>query len=288
MRTRGFVTIAVGDVRYYKLAKNLLMSYRFQTPENERYPFAVITNVENEYTELFDKVIVISNLELSYMSKLQMLAHPPFDENVFIDADCLVYRNINTLLDLGSDNEGGVFAFGKCHELGSHKGWYDYENLGEYKNRVEYEIGMHGGILFFNNDELTKSIYQTCMDIVSKYDQFGFKMFTKPADEPVLALSMAIHKCRPIDSDGFDGGRYYCFLPKAKRISANIIKGQLSYEHKLNSTVVSDCMILHWHNYNTNRPIYKREVYRLYNGHTLLGELRYIVQRIVQRIIDIC
>lgn len=286
MGTKGFVTIAAGDVKYYKLAKNLLMSYRYHTPENERYPFAVITNKENEYTELFDQVVVIPDLELSYMSKLQMLVNPPFDENVFIDADCLVYRNINELLNIGYNNGGGISAFGKCHDLGSQNGWYDYENLGEYMNRVQFEINMHGGILFFKNDEVTRSIYHTCMDIVGRYEQFRFKVFTKPADEPIMALSMAVHNCRPIDTNGFDGGTYYCFLPVAKQIKVNIIKGKLCYKHRSNPSWISKCMILHWQNYNTSKPIYKREVYRLYHGITVQGELRYVLSRIIQMIIN--
>ena len=31
MGTRGFVTIAVGSIKYYKLAHNLLLSYRLHT-----------------------------------------------------------------------------------------------------------------------------------------------------------------------------------------------------------------------------------------------------------------
>ena len=56
---KGFVTIATGQERYYKLARNLLHSYRLFA--KDPFPFAIISDRENEYTSEFDKVIVISD-----------------------------------------------------------------------------------------------------------------------------------------------------------------------------------------------------------------------------------
>ncbi len=54
---RGFVTIAAGTGRYYKLAVNLLDSYRFHAIHPK--PFAIICDRENEYTAQFDCVILM-------------------------------------------------------------------------------------------------------------------------------------------------------------------------------------------------------------------------------------
>ena len=45
--THGFITIATGDVQYYKMSVNLLHSYRWfsKTP----VPFAILADQENEY-----------------------------------------------------------------------------------------------------------------------------------------------------------------------------------------------------------------------------------------------
>ena len=48
---KGFVTIATGDSKYYQMAVNLLLSYRHFT--KSPYPFAIISDRENEYTCLF-------------------------------------------------------------------------------------------------------------------------------------------------------------------------------------------------------------------------------------------
>lgn len=66
----GFVTLAVGNEHYYKLAANLLQSYRLNG--NSNAPFAIFADRENEYTVLFDKVILMDSPHLSYMDKLNI------------------------------------------------------------------------------------------------------------------------------------------------------------------------------------------------------------------------
>ena len=86
--TKGFITIATGDERYYRMARTLLRSYRQTCAEPVR--FAVIADRENEYTAEFDDVVILEKPTNSWMDKLQLLQCCPYDENIFIDADCLV------------------------------------------------------------------------------------------------------------------------------------------------------------------------------------------------------
>ena len=90
---RGFVTIATGHERYYRMARNLLRSYRQNC--SERVRFALIADRRNEYTEEFDDVVILENPANNWMDKLELLCNCPYDENIFIDADCLVYRDIH-------------------------------------------------------------------------------------------------------------------------------------------------------------------------------------------------
>ena len=94
---KGFVTIATGQERYYKLARNLLHSYRLFA--KDPFPFAIISDRENEYTSEFDKVIVISDASNSYNDKLKLFRELPFEETIFIDADSLAYGDLH----------GGIF-----------------------------------------------------------------------------------------------------------------------------------------------------------------------------------
>ena len=57
--TRGFVTIATGDEQYYRIAANLLRSYRFFSASP--MPFALICDRENEYSAEFDHTIILKD-----------------------------------------------------------------------------------------------------------------------------------------------------------------------------------------------------------------------------------
>ena len=108
--TRGFVTIATGSENYYRIARNLLRSYRLFTASP--MPFALICDKENEYTEEFDSVVVLENPLRSYVDKLFIPDFTPFDETIFIDSDCLAYRDLNAFWD-AFENGPDFSAFGK-------------------------------------------------------------------------------------------------------------------------------------------------------------------------------
>lgn len=126
---RGFITLAVGDERYYKLAENLLISYRAMT--ERPYPFAIISDRSNRYTDKFDDVIIIEAPTKSYMDKLELLKLAPYDENIFIDADCLVYGDINYYWELHPRK--GVSCFGQSLNITDKTGWFQIENAGKYR-----------------------------------------------------------------------------------------------------------------------------------------------------------
>ena len=85
--TRGFITIATGKSHYYKIAANLLLSYRFFS--KNPYPFAIIAEEHNEYTELFDDVIITTEAMRSFTDKFLLLKLCPYDETIFFDAETL-------------------------------------------------------------------------------------------------------------------------------------------------------------------------------------------------------
>ncbi len=143
---RGFVTLATGIDHYYKLAANLLESYIFNTSSN-RLPFAIICDRNNEYTKKFDKIVLINNPTNSYMDKIEMLNLAPFEENIFIDADSLVYRNIDDMFSI-FDGMTGVRFIGRKLPLNSKGGWFQHENTGAYKKEITFIPSFHGGYSF--------------------------------------------------------------------------------------------------------------------------------------------
>ncbi|MGL5351142.1 MAG: hypothetical protein ACRDA0_11405 [Cetobacterium sp.] len=253
--TRGFITIATGDIKYYELANNLLKSYKLF--RDEQIPFAIMCDKENEFTKNFDDIILMSNPTCSYLDKFQILVNSPYDETIFIDADCLAYDDLNKYW-LYFENASDVSCFGSSLSLNSKDGWFLYKDVKEYKQKLKYIPQMHGGIFFVRKSIGSKKIYNLCLEIAKNYHEYKFKYFEKPADEPILALSMAVCDFRPVENKP----EYYVFMPCVKKINADILKKTLSYI-KFSGEKINTCMLIHFQNLNTQKELYKFELDRL-------------------------
>lgn len=153
------------------------------------------------------------------------------------------------------------------------KGWFFKENLCEYTDKVDYTISSHGGIMFYRNDDITRQVYNDCKNISSHYADFHFTMFEEPADEPIIALAMAVNDCKPINRS--ENYKVYGFFPTLKKYKMDIRKGLFSYTFDGNSWV-NDVMICHWQNYNTCKPVYSHQIYKLKYGNKLYVMLLYM------------
>lgn len=256
----GFVTLAVGDEKYYRLAANLLLSYRRNG--NCEAPFVVFADRENSYTDLFDRVIIVDNPTYSYLDKLNMLLHPPFEHNIFIDADCLIYNDVQDLLEDAQIN--GVRCYGRALQLDSTEGCFLLEDSGKYRDIINFIPQMHGGIIFFGSDSLTKRIYNEACQIADEYDSYKFKYFSHPADEPILALATAANNCPPIEIRANREIHPFVFLPTVEKIRVNSRLRRLKFLTTHDQANWCDAIILHWQNINTEKPLYSREVDRFH------------------------
>ena len=188
--THGFITIATGDAQYYKIAVNLLHSYRWFS--KAPVPFAILADQENEYTAEFDDVRLFPGAHRNYLDKLEMFALLPYDVNIFIDADCLAYGDLNWLFDL-FQNADDFSCFGRVLPLDDMTGWFEYKNLGELQEKVSYVVGLHGGIYYMRKTSQCRDVLKTAQELVPHYAEYRFKgKFATPGDEPLVALSMAL------------------------------------------------------------------------------------------------
>lgn len=108
-KTRGFITIATGEEKYYRFAVNLLMSYRLYCPNP--MPFAIMCDQENTYTAEFDQAVLFRKSEHPYFDKFELLKLAPYDETIFIDADCLAYGDLN---EFWAYFAGGGWGLHRC------------------------------------------------------------------------------------------------------------------------------------------------------------------------------
>ena len=249
--TKGFITVATGNEIYYKMAVNLLHSYKYCS--SSPLPFAIIADKHNEFTKEFDDVCIFNEAKCNYLDKLEMYDYLPYDINIFIDADCLVYRDINRLFDI-FETADDFSCFGRVLPLDDKTGWFEYENLNaDLQNQIDYVVGLHGGIYYMRKTEKCKKVLDHAKDFALNYADYKFKgKFTNPGDEPLIALSMAVNKCKPIPHDL---SAIFCYWECENGIKFSL-KNNSAYVVPEN--ISTD--IMHWGTRFTKTPIYLKQI----------------------------
>lgn len=249
---RGYVTIATGSKHYYQIAYNLLRSYRRNGGGS--YPFAILAEEENEYTRAFDKVVLIPNPSGSYMDKIRIFDHLPYEETIFIDADCLVYGRVDEWWNYFKD--GPDFScFGYAYDdLSVKTGWFLWDGMKEFREKIRFIPTFSGGVYYIRNTPTAEAVFRWAKYAVSHYGEYPFAIFKSPADEPVLAFGMAICNCRPVDL--FEVGIYV----KRRDLPMDILAPAAQWTYRSRTGPVR---LVHWGNLGTMKAKYLLEVQRM-------------------------
>jgi hypothetical protein len=108
---RGFVTLAFGRDAFLEMAVDCALAIR----EHHDLPVALLTDetlkpvAERRFPGVFDHIMVTpSRYELPSARKFAVAATSPFRRSLFIDADCILLRNVD---DLWREAEGSSFRF---------------------------------------------------------------------------------------------------------------------------------------------------------------------------------
>lgn len=248
--SRGFITIATGDKKYHYMAKTLVRSYKLTSDNPVR--FGVITDDANDKFEEFDDVVLMKNATCSYMDKIDVMRYSPYDETIFIDSDCIAFNNLNVYW--GDFEKSLAFsAYGKVFYKDSDQAWFKIGETFKYKDCLKYSIDLHGGIYYFKKSQEIDSIYKTCIDISDNYKLYHFKNFRKPADEPIIALAMAVNGAKPIKQIN----NRFCFLRNTKKLRADFFSRRLRYW--FNNSYTIDGKLIHFGTSRTILPLYQIE-----------------------------
>lgn len=191
---RGFVTIATGAPKYYEMAQRLLHSYRLNG--NCSLPFALICDKDCDIAREFDHVVVLPDPHYSFLDKLSLCDSTPYQETIFIDADSLILKDMNPLWDDYADEED-FSCYGCKLPLESREGWFYYEGMGKLQPLLKYNVSLHGGMYYLRKTPRCQAIFHRAIELVDEYQDYSFYYFSKPADEPVLALSTALNDGQP-------------------------------------------------------------------------------------------
>lgn len=254
--TRGFITIATGKDMYFRFARNLLESYKLYC--DHPLPFAIMCDRENEYTALFDDVVLFEKTEHVYFDKFELLKLAPYDETIFIDSDCLAYDDLNKFWDY-FEGEDDFSAAGTNYPIDSERGLFQQGAIGIYNGRAHWKPDIHGGLYFIRKGALCDAIYEDCRYIADHYDEFTWPEYCAPyADEPVLCLAMAVNGCHAAEADPENYG-----IPwEVTELQCDIFTGKCVYATDWHPRVSQGRMI-HWSVRYCQKPLYIFEVEKL-------------------------
>ena len=190
---RGFITLATGDIYYYRLASNLLKSYKYRAG---KFPFAILCDRKNEYTELFDEVVILDKPHNNYLDKFRILVDAPFDESFFIEPDCLIYEEIDCFWNYFKDATD-------CSSFG----WNDSE-IGTFLNTedIKRRFDIHKaplfcpGYIFVRKGELCTKIYEDAISVakyLNEHKEIHPAAFVgnNLRDDPVFFCALAMNHC---------------------------------------------------------------------------------------------
>ncbi len=254
--TRGFITIATGKEIYYQLAKNLLLSYKLFS--KEPMPFAIMCDRENEYTALFDDVVILEHPLNSFWDKFELLTRSPYDETIFVDADCLAFADLNEYWDYFADADDFT-GCGTNYPIESHKGLFQQGQLGVYEGRVHWKPDICGGLYFIRRGEKCNALYQECQYISQHYDDFTWPDFCAPkADETVLCLGMAALGMHAMIADP----RNYGIPWEATEMEHDIFTGHCQYATEWHPRVEQGRLV-HFGTHNCSMPPYLFELEKM-------------------------
>ena len=250
---RGFITIATGDKYYYKLAANLLMSYKLKT--DNPYPFAIIAEEENDCTALFDDVIIVKEVTRSFMDKFLLLKYCPYNETIFFDADILAYDDLNEYWNIFR-NATDFSSIGKNCSTSEDGAWYDIDGIGRFGDNLKYKVKVHSGVCFIRNSEKLKKLYDDCMDIISNYDKLKIKRFRSSKDEATLGIAMPMNNMYATREQP----EYLAVLPCLSYIRVSVLQNVLVYKNNWGTSVNHGGILVHFGTEQTHEPLYRFEV----------------------------
>lgn len=191
--SRGFVTLACGDDHYYKLAYNLLKSFRLFNGRQAR--FAILCDRQNKYTLEFDDVVILNSSSGNYLDKFRLLTDSPYDENFFIEPDCLVCSDISFFWDVFANGDD-FSSFGWNN--GELSLWFDSADI-KHKFGI-YDIPIFcPGYLYVRKSPKIEKMYRDLID-VSNYilanrdiHPLCFTVSGQLRDDPIFDAAMSMN-----------------------------------------------------------------------------------------------
>ena len=210
---------------YIDMACNLAMSFLYWNKDSGIQFYLVTDRADLVPAKLRTAINIIAKtpdeLNKGFSSKLQIGEFIQTKQTLFIDADCLVYGNLNKAFELFEGHSASVIGFtltegidtGFCRDIKSVLA----------KTGATYFPMFCGSVYYFEQGETADNIFRYANSLLSSYDDLGLiRLRNRENEEPLLSLSMAKFKHQPVEDNGFiKADRMYY-----EHLSSNILRGR--------------------------------------------------------------
>jgi len=245
---RNVLTIATGKALYVDLAINLARSFYYWNKDTGIKFYLATDRAElvSEDVKPFVFIIPLTENKLGkgFSTKLHLEKLAPPGNTLFIDSDCLVYGNIESIFDRFAGRT--VSVVGDFISTGE---WFgDIESICK-KLQLKKMPKFNGGIYYLENGDRAKHIYETAQSLEKSYDEIGFiKLRGTPNDEVLMAVAMEMSGEKPITDDGTIMGDLQACQGSYK---LNVIEGYA----ELNNPPYPDPLHQNWYPHKTIHPL---------------------------------
>lgn len=206
---QGYITLALDRERYVDMALNLARSLKYFDPGRPRcLVYNDKVRLPPEAASLFDHAVTLADQAgyIGCMNKLRLYDVTPFDETMYIDADCLLVKpDIDRHWNALSENYFGITGEKRTTGVWNN---LEFEKVCKALS-IPYVVQMNSGVFYFQKGDNSKrffdrlhELFRDHRDLLSNIHQGRAGQY---ADEPFLGAAMGEFHLDPLGGTAKDG-----------------------------------------------------------------------------------
>jgi len=206
------------------MACNLAMSFLLWNHDSAIQFFLVTDRPDYIPHQLKKEINVIektpAELNKGFSSKLQISDFLQTKQTLFIDADCLIYGDLNRVFDLFEGRSLSVIGYNRTDGIDT--GFCKNIQSVMTRTGIDYFPMLCGSIYYIEKNDTSYQAFKYANQLLSSYDDIGLiRLRDRENEEPLIAIAMAKYHQQPINDPGFvKGDRMYY-----DHLKSNILNG---------------------------------------------------------------
>ncbi len=262
-------TIAAGKDVYLKYACNLAMSFLFWN-KNTDIEFVLITDLSAPVPAQLKEQIKVFSLPAKsigdgFSSKLILDRFLSEGQNLFIDADCLIYGDLNPIFQVFKGKP--VSVIGHTITEGLDVGFCKNVSYLLERLQLSYYPIFCGSIYYFEKSEKLGEFFNYIKTLLGQYDDLGLtRLRGKENEEPLIAIAMSKFEFQPVPDKGTVKADRMFFNYNRKNVlsgAAHLWNDDSIPSPEYSKLTVSYPVIIHYNNRFTENYEYNSDAMRL-------------------------